>query len=178
MQFLKNIFGMFGSKEFRIKVIDRNNKQHTITSSLLDDVELVGETLKDILTLWYGLLDPTNKDDSITIENINFDKVGLAKSFGICGGFCACGSCHVYVNKKMKFLPEMNKIEQGTLEQFAVELKNTSRLACQLTITEKYNNCTFTIAPAPPEEMYGFSQEEIDLEDQKLGSGKLLRPTR
>ena len=176
MQFLENLFK---SKEFKIKIIDRNNKKHVITSSLLPVagsgigrgqpgqkyLPLIGETLKDILILWYVYFDQSN---DIVRGGIDFDKVALKKSFGICGGCCACGSCHVYIDKKLlNTLPEMNNVEKIALKDFAVKLKDTSRLACQLTITEEYNNRTFTIAKSPPEETYGYSQHEIEREDLK-----------
>ena len=120
---------------------------------------------------WYASLDQSNVViiDNKIIKVANWtDKIAIEKSFGICGGFCACGSCHVYVNKKLSsILPKMNKIEGATLKNFAVKLKDTSRLACQLTITEKCNNQTFTIAEPPAEETYGYLQHEIALEDQK-----------
>ncbi len=53
-----------------------------------------------------------------------------------CGGACACATCHVYVdpawNAKM---PPMGDMEETMLD-FAQDREATSRLSCQLKVTE------------------------------------------
>ena len=42
---------------------------------------------------------------------------------GDCGGFCACGTCHCYVEKKdAVLLPEMHELERATLD-FAYDVE-------------------------------------------------------
>ena len=56
---------------------------------------------------------------------------------GDCGGFCACGTCHCYVEEKdAVLLPEMHELERATLD-FAYDVTERSRLACQVPITEQ-----------------------------------------
>jgi 2Fe-2S ferredoxin len=50
-----------------------------------------------------------------------------------CGGFCACTTCHVYVNVGFDSLPEMEDIEMDKLD-FAENVKMTSRLSCQAKV--------------------------------------------
>ena len=55
-----------------------------------------------------------------------------------CGGACACSTCHVYVDKDcINKLPPIDDIERDMLD-FAFEPdENSSRLTCQLEVTEK-----------------------------------------
>ena len=69
-------------------------------------------------------------------------------NYGICGGNCACGTCHVYV-KPSDFdkLKAKEDEEITTLESLANEPKQYSRLGCQIEFKEDYDNMTVTIAP-------------------------------
>lgn len=53
-----------------------------------------------------------------------------------CGGFCACATCHVYVDEaQFGSLGEMSEDEQTMLD-LAEQRKPNSRLACQVTVFE------------------------------------------
>ena len=53
---------------------------------------------------------------------------------GDCGGFCACGTCHCYVEEKddIMALPR-----NATTLDFAYDVTERSRLACQIPVTEQ-----------------------------------------
>ncbi len=54
-----------------------------------------------------------------------------------CGGNCSCSTCHCYVDPAWyDRLPPMQEEEAGLLE-FAWQPKQTSRLTCQLTVTDE-----------------------------------------
>jgi len=54
-----------------------------------------------------------------------------------CGGACACATCHVYVDKKwFAKLPKTESSEIDMLDM-AFEPNKFSRLACQITVTDK-----------------------------------------
>ena len=54
-----------------------------------------------------------------------------------CGGACACATCHVYVQKEwLSQLPSKEDTEEDMLD-FAFEVKENSRLSCQLTVTDE-----------------------------------------
>ncbi len=56
---------------------------------------------------------------------------------GDCGGLCACATCHVYISDE--FVPLCNsadELESGMLE-FAFDVRNSSRLACQIEVSEE-----------------------------------------
>jgi len=54
----------------------------------------------------------------------------------MCGGVCACSSCHVWVRRGADSLPEPDIAELDQLE-YAFGLKPSSRLACQALIGEE-----------------------------------------
>ena len=56
---------------------------------------------------------------------------------GDCGGACACGTCHVYVEEGwFDRLPPMEELERDMLE-FAFDVAANSRLSCQIKVDEK-----------------------------------------
>ena len=54
-----------------------------------------------------------------------------------CGGSCACATCHVYVDKEwFNKLPNKESAEEDMLDM-AFEFKPTSRLSCQLIVSDE-----------------------------------------
>ena len=54
-----------------------------------------------------------------------------------CGGACACATCHVYVDPAwLPKLPPRSDMEETMLD-FAQELEPTSRLSCQIKVTQE-----------------------------------------
>ena len=103
---------------FKLNVIDRNNKQTTI------EIE-EGMTIKDAI------------EDGLSPDN-----------YGVCGGCCACGTCHVYLNSSdFEKILTKEKDEIETLESLAFEPNQFSRLGCQIEFKKEYDNITVTIAP-------------------------------
>jgi 2Fe-2S ferredoxin len=61
---------------------------------------------------------------------------------GECGGACACATCHVYVAPEWAAkLPQPEPMESDMLD-FAVDPRATSRLSCQIKITEALDGLT------------------------------------
>jgi ferredoxin, 2Fe-2S len=60
---------------------------------------------------------------------------GVAGIVALCGGACACATCHVYVDPQ--WLPKLaprEDMEEGMLES-AWETRANSRLSCQIQVT-------------------------------------------
>lgn len=75
---------------------------------------------------------------------------GIPGIEGDCGGFCACGTCHVYLDDAASFrVPPKHELEEGTLI-FAYDLRPDSRLACQIPVTEEMDGLTVRM----PERQY------------------------
>ena len=54
-----------------------------------------------------------------------------------CGGACACATCHVYINEKwIEKIPQKEDSEEDMLD-LAVDLQPTSRLGCQIEVSQK-----------------------------------------
>ena len=102
----------------RLNVIDRQGKKTPI------DIE-EGTTIKDAI------------EEKLSPDN-----------FGMCGGNCACGTCHIYLEpsnfEKMK---EVGEDEKTILKELAIEPTKYSRLGCQIELKTEHNNITVTIAP-------------------------------
>jgi ferredoxin, 2Fe-2S len=61
---------------------------------------------------------------------------GVAGIDAECGGSCACGTCHVYVDDA--FIDQLTPPDAGEndmLDTVAAEIKPGSRLSCQIKVT-------------------------------------------
>jgi len=64
-----------------------------------------------------------------------------------CGGACACATCHVYVSEEWRAATgEPEPMEEDMLD-FAFELKPSSRLSCQIHVTDELDGLVVTVPP-------------------------------
>ena len=64
-----------------------------------------------------------------------------------CGGCCTCATCHVYVDKEwLDKLHPMRDDEQDALDT-AFAVGATSRLSCQILMSESLDGLKVTLAP-------------------------------
>jgi 2Fe-2S ferredoxin len=64
---------------------------------------------------------------------------------GDCGGACACATCHVYVDAAwQKVTGEASEMEEDMLD-FAFEVKDNSRLSCQLKVNDDFNGLVLNL---------------------------------
>jgi 2Fe-2S ferredoxin len=78
-------------------------------------------------------------------------KNGVPGILAECGGNCSCATCHVWVGEE--FAPVVgppNDMEEDLLDMAVSERRSTSRLACQIRITEVLNGLTVEIPPEQP----------------------------
>jgi ferredoxin, 2Fe-2S len=67
---------------------------------------------------------------------------------GACEGALACSTCHVIVDEDYyERLPEPSEDEDDMLD-LAFALTHTSRLGCQIIVTEELDGLTVTLPPA------------------------------
>lgn len=66
-------------------------------------------------------------------------------TIGICGGMAMCASCQCYV-KTNHNLPEMQDDEEAMLSE-AFNVKDNSRLGCQIQITLEMEGLEIELAP-------------------------------
>lgn len=64
----------------------------------------------------------------------------------ICGGSCACSTCHAYVDEAwMNAVGTPDEIEDSTLE-LAVDRRPNSRLTCQIEVTDALDGLVVRVA--------------------------------
>ncbi len=63
-----------------------------------------------------------------------------------CGGCCACATCHVYINDQwLEKISPKDDDEESMLDQ-AFDVRNTSRLSCQISLSEELDGIELEIA--------------------------------
>ena len=71
---------------------------------------------------------------------------GFDELLALCGGCCSCATCHVHVDRPhLALLPEMSDDENDLLDS-SDHRDETSRLACQIHVTEQLAGMTVRIA--------------------------------
>ena len=66
----------------------------------------------------------------------------------ICGGMCACATCHIWVAPEwVERLPPRSYEEELMLQDSPNFDPQRSRLSCQLLISDECEGLSFTIAP-------------------------------
>ncbi len=72
---------------------------------------------------------------------------GFDELLALCGGCCSCATCHVYVEDAyIEKLPAMSEDENDLLDTSSNRTPS-SRLSCQLPVSDAIDGMTVTIAP-------------------------------
>ncbi len=86
-----------------------------------------------------------NVEEDTTIRDAIEDKIA-PESFGLCGGNCNCGTCHVFIHPKdFSKLKVLDDAEYKILKKFAVNPKANSRLSCQIELKKELNDITVSV---------------------------------
>lgn len=65
-----------------------------------------------------------------------------------CGGECSCATCQVYVDADwLNRLPPKDALELELLDEL-LNTRETSRLACQIHLSDELDGIPITVAPA------------------------------
>jgi len=75
---------------------------------------------------------------------------GLDEIQALCGGCCSCATCHVYVEEPWFNRLGGQKEEEVELLECLSTRKRTSRLSCQIKVTETLDGLQVVIAPEEP----------------------------
>lgn len=67
---------------------------------------------------------------------------------GVCGGCCACGTCHVVLDEAWQQPSGNSKPEEEALLEALDERTQGSRLSCQLRLSTEMNGLSLRIVPA------------------------------
>jgi len=63
----------------------------------------------------------------------------------VCGGCCACATCHVYVD--LELVGPRGEVEEALLTASVHYDEDRSRLSCQITLAESHQGLAVTVAP-------------------------------
>ena len=66
-----------------------------------------------------------------------------------CGGVCACATCHVYVDPEWQPRLQAPDEDEAALLEFAIEPRDNSRLACQITVTAALDGIVLWLPEKP-----------------------------
>lgn len=84
--------------------------------------------------------------DGLTVMEVVRDS-GFDELLALCGGCCSCATCHVYVDPDFtEKLPAITEDESDLLDS-SDHRNETSRLSCQLILTEAVDGLRITMAP-------------------------------
>jgi 2Fe-2S ferredoxin len=72
---------------------------------------------------------------------------GFDEILAVCGGCCACATCHVYVEADGAAPLEPRSDDEDALLEGSDHLKPQSRLSCQIPLTAERDGLRVTIAP-------------------------------
>lgn len=87
---------------------------------------------------------PTDMNMNL-MEVIRVYELAPEGTIGICGGMAMCASCQIYIANNIE-LPVKSQEEEAMLWE-AFNVKDNSRLACQIQITPNLEGLAFEIAP-------------------------------
>ena len=108
--------------------------------------------MEDIL-IRLNVMDREGKKNAIDIKEGTTIRDAIEEKldpdvYGICGGNCSCGTCHVHITSSdFEKLKAAEEDEISTLKEAAIKPTTHSRLGCQIELKKDYNNITVTIAP-------------------------------
>jgi len=105
--------------DINITIIDREGISHTVVA-------------------------PTDMNMNI-MELVRSYELAPEGTIGICGGMAMCASCQCYVLNEVS-LPEKSDEEEAMLSE-AYNVKENSRLGCQIQIKEELEGLMIQLAP-------------------------------
>ena len=87
----------------------------------------------------------TGEDGLSLMEAIR--DAGIDELLALCGGCCSCATCHVHVDPAfLDKLPPMSEDENDLLDSSDAR-NETSRLSCQVPLSDALDGLRVTIAP-------------------------------
>ena len=95
----------------------------------------------------HEIMAPTDMSMNL-METIRAYELVEEGTFGICGGMLMCASCQCYKLSDTE-VPEMGDEEELLLYSDGVNVKENSRLSCQIPITMDIEGLKVEIAPEP-----------------------------
>lgn len=85
-------------------------------------------------------------DDGVSVMEAIRDN-GFDELLALCGGCCSCATCHVYIDPAFaNSVPPISEDENDLLDS-SDHRNDTSRLSCQIMMSDALDGLRVTIAP-------------------------------
>ena len=107
------------TQDITLKITDRNGQIHEVQA-------------------------PTDMNMNI-MEVVRMYELAAEGTIGICGGMAMCASCQCYILNEVE-IPEKSDEEDAMLSD-ALNVKENSRLGCQINITNELDGLEIELAP-------------------------------
>ncbi len=101
-------------------------------------------TIKDRDGRVHKILAPTDMAMNI-MEIVRSYELAPEGTIGVCGGMAMCASCQCYIHSKHT-IPEKGEEEEAMLSE-AFNVKQNSRLGCQISVTKGLDGLYLELAP-------------------------------
>lgn len=89
---------------------------------------------------------PLTSESGLSVMEVIRDS-GMDELLALCGGCCSCATCHVFVDPAFAdALPAMTEDESDLLDSSDYR-NDSSRLSCQITLSDALDGLRVTIAP-------------------------------
>lgn len=98
-----------------------------------------------IITTPGGEVHELNADTAITAM-VAIRDAGIEGLLALCGGVCACATCHVHVAPECVAMLDGISEDEDDLLSGSSQRNEYSRLACQIMLTDKLDGLRLTIA--------------------------------
>ena len=72
---------------------------------------------------------------------------GVDELLALCGGCCSCATCHVYIDPEFSDKISVMSEDENDLLDSSDHRNETSRLSCQIQISDALEGLRVTIAP-------------------------------
>ncbi|MBL6752585.1 MAG: 2Fe-2S iron-sulfur cluster binding domain-containing protein [Nevskia sp.] len=66
----------------------------------------------------------------------------------LCGGNCVCATCHVHIDEAWRERVGEAGPDEMALLEYSMEKRPTSRLSCQVQVTQALDGLSLCVAPA------------------------------
>ncbi|MDF3608078.1 2Fe-2S iron-sulfur cluster-binding protein [Paracoccus sp. DMF-8] len=93
-----------------------------------------------------GSVKEFDADPGMTLMEALRDTAGLDIA-AICGGSCSCATCHVYIPAHWAEHLPAQQADEVELIEFLPAYRDTSRLSCQIEITDALAGLEVELAP-------------------------------
>lgn len=93
-----------------------------------------------------GTTVPISADPGATLLEAIRDG-GIDDLLALCGGCCSCATCHVYIGASHPELFAPASADENDLLDASEHRQPSSRLSCQVELTEELDGLSVTVAP-------------------------------